>query len=253
MITIDIPQDTPAGRYSIVPVVTTPAPIPNPPIKPLGPGDIVVDLSRHNQVKDLFPKLKAAGVRGVILRATMGATGVDEKFVEYFELAEQSAFDFVGAYHLFLKESPWKDQANNFLNTLSTRHLSYPHTVDFEPRAGEVVTSTAQVRANFKPLLYELQDRIPFKPIVYTNGSSINRFMFGKETWLSQYPLHTAQYTTALRALIPSPWYESGVSWFAWQYDNGSESWSDRFDLAGLEDVPLDKNRYSGLPFATKE
>lgn len=253
MITVDIPENTPAGRYTITPVVTTPAPIPNPPIKPLGPGDIVVDISRHNQVKDLFPKLKDAGVRGVILRATMGHMGVDEKFLEYWELAEAQSFDFLGSYHLFIKESPWKEQANHFLNTLSTRHLTYPHTVDFEPRAGEVATSASQVSANFKPLLFELASRVQYKPIVYTNGWSINQFKFGKETWLSQFPLHTAQYTTALRPLIPSPWYENGISWSAWQYDNGSEAWSDRFDLPALENVPLDKNRYSGLPFVPKE
>lgn len=243
MIKVFIPDDTPPGNYDIVPVPTASTK------KPLGPGDLVVDLSRHNQVPDLFPKLKATGVRGVILRATMGNIGIDEKFFEYWELAEKQQFDYLGVYHLFVKETSGQSQAAHFLKTMGSRAVTYPHTIDFEPRSGEVIKSAAEVRASFQPLLDSIQQVVGYPPIVYSAGWAINAFKFEQETWLSHYPLHTAHYTTALKPFVPEPWHSNGNLWFAWQFDEGRQKWSSQFDLKGLEDVALDKNRYSGLPF----
>lgn len=47
-------------------------------MEPLQPGDIIIDISKHNGVID-FAKLKPH-VKGVILKATEGATVLDKKF-----------------------------------------------------------------------------------------------------------------------------------------------------------------------------
>src|SRR5690242_9118376 len=92
MITISIPDNTPAGNYTLVPVNPAPA----------GPdGDHGIDLSSFNDVKD-FLAVKNSGIKVVIHRATKGATGTDIQYLNRWPEIVAAKFDFYGIYHLFI-------------------------------------------------------------------------------------------------------------------------------------------------------
>jgi hypothetical protein len=75
-------------------------------------GELWVDLSRHNWPVDI-KAMKAAGVKRIYARATLGANGVDERWTDIRNavLAENMP---LGAYHLFIWNEDGERQADNF-------------------------------------------------------------------------------------------------------------------------------------------
>ena len=78
------------------------------------PTPLVIDLSHHNTVTD-FGKIAAAGIRGVIHKATEGVTFKDAEYGPRRQAAIGAGLIW-GAYH-FLRPGDMKAQAKFFLDT----------------------------------------------------------------------------------------------------------------------------------------
>src|SRR5215831_8774606 len=79
------------------------------------PINVVIDISHHQEDVD-FKKIKAAGIVGVIHKATEGFTFIDQRYDE----RRQEALDqdlLWGAYHFGIG-GDGQDQADHFLNTV---------------------------------------------------------------------------------------------------------------------------------------
>ena len=74
----------------------------------------IVDISHHNTVRD-FSEVAAAGIWGVIHKATQGSTYVDPEYRERRQLAGAQGLLW-GAYH-FNTGDPVKEQVDFFLDT----------------------------------------------------------------------------------------------------------------------------------------
>src|SRR3990167_4187654 len=75
-------------------------------------GELWVDLSRHNWPVSIA-QFKAAGVKRIYARATLGAGGVDDRWVDIRNAVLAEGLP-LGAYHLFIwNEDPLR-QADNF-------------------------------------------------------------------------------------------------------------------------------------------
>ena len=75
----------------------------------------VLDLSHYNKVKS-FQLMKAAGIVGVILKATEGTGMVDITYPGYFAAARSAGLQ-VGAYHFNTGENV-EEQVHHFLTTV---------------------------------------------------------------------------------------------------------------------------------------
>lgn len=75
-------------------------------------GELWVDVSRHNWPIDV-KAFKAAGVKCVYARATLGANGVDDRWVDIRNAVLAEGLD-LGAYHYFIWNEDGARQADNF-------------------------------------------------------------------------------------------------------------------------------------------
>src|SRR6185503_11313594 len=108
------------------------------------PGmNCVIDLSHHNNSVD-FTKLAAAGVLGVIHKATQGATGVDPLYAERKPQALAAGLLW-GAYH-FGDGSDGVMQADHFLTVVGT-DPSTLRVLDFESNPAGPTMSMEEARA----------------------------------------------------------------------------------------------------------
>ena len=121
----------------------------------------VVDLSHHNRSVD-FAKAKAAGILGIIHKATEGLTWSDNCFASRRKEA-QSAGLLWGAYHFGTGDDVTK-QANHFLQVAGTG----PDTLlvlDFEKNPNSSSMSLSQARCSAQPA-GEADRPTPSQPIV---------------------------------------------------------------------------------------
>src|SRR3972149_3739370 len=107
----------------------------------LAPGAEGIDVSRWQGTID-WPSVKAAGKVFAFIRASMGATGIDERFTANWQ-GGRAAGLLVGAYHYLPKEALGAAQADQFIAQLRQQGAGYgdlPPVVDVEPRSGEILT-----------------------------------------------------------------------------------------------------------------
>ena len=88
-----------------------------------------IDISHHQGNPD-FRRVKAAGIRYVILKATEGVDYVDPCFVANIKAAQAAGLP-VGAYH-FLRAGSAADQAAGFLAAIKPYRITWPVAVDVE-------------------------------------------------------------------------------------------------------------------------
>lgn len=175
------------------------------------PINVVVDLSHHNPSVD-FEKLKAAGIVGVIHKATQGLGFVDKQYAKRRQPALDAGLLW-GAYH-FGVGGDGSDQADFFLDTVGTD----PQTLlvlDYEPnhpgptmtldQAREFVEHTNNVAGRF-PGLY--------------SGHLIKEQLGGAapDPLLSKCFLWIAQYKGPQPLGIPATF----KTWTFWQYSDGT-------------------------------
>jgi lysozyme len=171
--------------------------------------NVVVDISHHNGNVDLT-KAKAAGIVGVIHKATQGTSMIDNMYQQNL-LKAQAAGLLWGAYH-FGTSGDGVAQADFFLSKANAD----PQTLlvlDYEPNGNSTMTLD-QARA-FVSRIKEVTGRFPG----FYSGSLIKEQLGGKpaDPVLSQCFLWIAQYGPAPKN-IPATW----PTWTFWQYTDGN-------------------------------
>ena len=171
--------------------------------------NVVVDISHHNGNVDLG-KAKAAGIVGVIHKATQGTSMVDKMYQQNRTKA-QAAGLLWGAYH-FATLADGAAQADFFLSKANADPQMLL-VLDFEPNGNSTMTLD-QARA-FVSRINDVTGKFPG----FYSGSLIKQLLGGKpvDPLLSQCFLWIAQYGPA-PTNIPATW----PTWTMWQYTDGN-------------------------------
>ena len=167
-----------------------------------------IDIS-HWQGNPDFARVKAAGVKYVILKATEGVDYVDPCFTANIGAALSAGLP-VGAYH-FLRAGSAADQAADFLAAIGPYSVTWPAAVDVEH-----AELTSLGRDQLTGMVLDFCARVKsagYQPAVYSNRN-----------WL-----YLAQYLDADRIRA------AGVPiWMAWYTDSNNPDNTDRSDLCDM-------------------
>jgi lysozyme len=171
--------------------------------------NVVVDISHHNGNIDLT-KAHAAGIVGVIHKATQGTTMTDNMYQQNRQKA-QAAGLLWGAYH-FGSAADGAAQADFFLSKANPDDKTLL-VLDYEPNGNSTMT-LAQAKA-FVTRIQQVTGKFPG----FYSGSLIKEQLGGKpaDPVLSQCFLWLAQYGPA-PTHIPATW----PTWTMWQYTDGN-------------------------------
>ena len=175
------------------------------------PVNVVVDLSHHNETVD-FAKMKAAGIVGVIHKATQGLTYVDETYADRRVEALECGLLW-GAYH-FGVAGDGSDQAQFFLDVTKPDRRTLL-VLDYEPNLTGPTMSLDQAR-EFVEHVGEATGRWPG---LYS-GHLIKEQLGGStppDSRLSKCFLWIAQYNGPRPLNVP-PTFRT---WTLWQYTDG--------------------------------
>jgi GH25 family lysozyme M1 (1,4-beta-N-acetylmuramidase) len=178
-------------------------------------GELWVDVSRHNWPVDI-QAFKAAGVRRVYARASIGAAGVDDRWQD-IRNAVLAAGLGLGAYHYFVWNEDPARQADNF-KRVTTDFFTEPPVVDAERRRNvptddpriflpEVVNKSV-ANVNLLALLHSLGGADLPVPGIYTS----------KAEWAAMFSLSAGDV----------------AQWWKWiaHYRNGADRWPEPLHLA---------------------
>jgi len=166
-----------------------------------------VDLSHFNAVRDLA-QTRAAGVIGVIHKATEGAGYTDPAFAVLRTLCASHGLLWA-SYH-FLRRGDAEAQMRHYLAVAKPAKgericLDYEHadcTLD-----------------DLKAAVGYLRSRAPSNPVTIYGGSLLEEHVGGNAIdWLAETSLWTAEYTTRSAPRWPSATWPR---WDLWQYSDG--------------------------------
>lgn len=173
------------------------------------PLNVIVDLSHHNGNVDLA-QAKAAGIVGVLHKATQGTGFVDPMYAGNRAKAQVAGLLW-GAYHFGVGEDG-VEQADFFLKTVqpSPRDLV---VLDFETNPQGPNMTLDQARA-FVSRIVEKLGRFPG----FYSGFFIKELLGAQsDPVLSKCWFWLSQYTPT--AVVPVNW----PSWTMWQYTDGGQ------------------------------
>jgi lysozyme len=183
---------------------------------------LVIDLSHWNGV-DTLADAKAAGIAGVIHKATEGSTYKDPTYAARRSEALSAGLLF-GAYH-FLRPGSMQQQADFFLS------VSQPDGATLLAADHE---DAGVSLGDLKAFLRAVADRCGHLPILYSGYVIKQQVGSSRDDELSRYALWLAQYTTGKPQWPTATW----PSWFLWQY-------SDKGKVAGING-DVDVNAFDG-------
>lgn len=172
------------------------------------PGqNVVIDLSHHNNAVD-FARVRAAGIVGVIHKATQGAKYVDPTYEErrVAALAEGLLW---GAYH-FGTGGDGERQADHFLDTVAPAATDLL-VLDYEDNPQGTTMSLDQARA-FVRRVANVAGRFPG---LYSGATIKRELGTAKDATLQQCWFWVSQYGP--KATVPPCW----KTWTMWQYTDG--------------------------------
>jgi lysozyme len=170
----------------------------------------VIDLSHHNTVTS-FANIKAAGVLGVVHKATQGTSFVDANYDENRAGAKAAGLMW-GAYH-FARKGDVADQVTHFLSVAGAQ-AGELLVLDFEPNTTEGTMTLAEAE-EFVALVRERTGRFPG---VYGGQSFLNETLGNNTTtMLAQCWLWVARYSSQF-PVVPPAW----PGFTLWQYTDGS-------------------------------
>jgi lysozyme len=206
------------------------------------------DLS-HWQGKPDFDKLKAAGIKFAISKATDGVS-VHDTFAS--DWANSKGKVYRGAYTWFKPEIPWQAQADKFIETVGPlEDDDLPLAVDFEQTTKIVGAPLLKAITDYVRYIAEKTGR---RPILYTGKYYWMQFVQDLDApdlveicdlWHAEYPrssAHGVQYDAALAALKSphpaKPWASRNIPPKLWQFDgdggltlpDGTDADFNRFD-----------------------
>lgn len=192
--------------------------------------DTVIDISHFNGSPD-WARVKAAGILGVIHKATQGSKSVDATFAAASTAIPAAGLLF-GAYHFGTGDEEGSAQAQFFLDTVKPG----AHTlcvIDYEPNP----SGTQMPLDHLFGWIETVQKATGRAPVVYGGKSAL----FGDvghatHPTLAACPLWIAEYNTLAEPVgIPSQIWST---WTLWQYaENGT--------VDGVNGN-VDRSRYNG-------
>jgi lysozyme len=181
----------------------------------------------------------------VILRATVGA-GADPLYEEnLFNIGDNA----IGAYHYFLSNIDWREQADNLM---TTAHDADFFALDFEKIYNEPSAYFAEDARHFVEFV---RDDTGKQVLFYSNPSTIQEWMFQYNVcwvrdyanlWVAQWPYHG---WNDILATIPDDWtwqprLPAGCEkWRFWQYSGDGNR---RGSFEGVESYDCDLDVFNG-------
>ena len=198
---------------------------------PLGYDIHGIDLSHYQSNVD-WDRLRAVDQLGdtiqfrfAFIKATEGLLIEDDMFDEHWEDAKDHQITR-GAYHYFLADRSPKLQAANFITSVSLKKGDLPPVVDIEETKNK---SKAEIVAQLKIFLAEIESHYKTKPIIYSNYNFIEDYLADD---FKNYPFWIAHYYHEEFTPIDS------INFLFWQH-------SDRSDLLGINGN-ADANIFTG-------
>ncbi len=189
-----------------------------------------IDISHHQGQID-WEELKDNGqidkypVRFIYVKATEGASIIDENFRDNFHQAREYGFTR-GAYHFYSVHSPAKAQAEFFIKNVKLENGDLPPVLDVEHKPKN--QSDEAFKASVLEWLEIVEKHYHIKPIIYTYYKFKLKYL--SDSAFDSYPYWIAHY------YVEQVEYEG--PWKFWQHtDNGR--------LAGIKGT-VDFNIYNG-------
>ncbi len=153
-----------------------------------------IDISHHQGDID-WQELRDKGtinklpIRFIMIKATEGATKVDENFKENFFQSREYGFTR-GAYHFYSVHSPAKAQAEFFLKTVKLENGDLPPVLDVEHKPKK--QSDAEFKKSILQWLNIVERHYGVKPIIYTYYKFKTRYL--NDPVFNSYPYWIAHY-----------------------------------------------------------
>lgn len=186
-----------------------------------------------------YDVMKASGARFIYIRATIGASGLDNKFVQNCYYSARYKIPRA-SYHLFKPERDPIEQANHFHNILSTAARVHGKW-DFAPAVDvEWVSNVTQseYEQSLKTFLETYVSLSGWTPVIYTRATFWNYYIGGHTLWANDYPLWVAHWGVD-KPSLPGPWKD----WLFWQ--SGGEPGKDY----GSPHEFIGVDQFNGGPF----
>jgi len=177
------------------------------------PVPVVVDLSHHNWDNGLQPDFaaaKAAGLQGVIAKASQGASYKDPTYAKTRALAKAQGLLW-GAYHFSTNAAP-EAQINNFLDSANVEDGDL-FAIDFE-RNEQDPQNSASPGVGLQ-LLKLCQAKIGRAPVLYTGSYMYDLFGKTPQPDFAAYRVWWARYGPAPKV------HPSWQAYLLWQYTDG--------------------------------
>lgn len=177
-----------------------------------------------------FVKMKNAGAKFVIFKATQGKSYTDRVFTGSYE---DASILIRGAYHFLDWSATAAQQAEHFLAKIANVKLDFPPIVDYEYRTNAPSRSVAI--GMLETFVKTVEARTGRVPIIYTAPAYWNEFGSKAAAW-KKYPLWIANYKVTKPA-IPLPW----TDYLMWQYTDSGDG-----EAFGTETKEIDLNVFNG-------
>lgn len=169
--------------------------------------DAIIDISHYQSNVD-FLALKAAGIIGVIHKATEGRTAKDALCAPRRKLANSAGLLF-GTYH-FGTNGDVSQQIANYLQGYNNGDLC---VLDVEKSGKDGSTSMTLQQAEIFASAIEIYTGRP--PMIYGGGDYLRDVLKPPASSpLARCPLWWAQYSNTAPTRLPAPW----KAWALWQY-----------------------------------
>jgi len=167
----------------------------------------VLDISHHNNVTS-WEQVKAAGIVGIIHKATEGTSYTDNQYLPRAKQALNAGLLW-GAYH-FANNSDVEAQVNQFLRVVGIDNETL-YALDWEDEPNGKTMSRDQA----KRFLQLLEERTGRKGVVYSGNRAKEALGKDHDEYFGAHRLWLAQYGSTPQAQVS--WDEIWL----WQYSDG--------------------------------
>ena len=153
-----------------------------------------IDISHHQGDID-WDELREKGminetpIRFIMIKATEGATKIDDNFEDNFYQAREYGFTR-GAYHFYSVHSPAKQQANFFINKVKLEKGDLPPVLDVEHKPKN--QTDEEFKASVLEWLEIVERHYGVKPIIYTYYKF--KLQYLSDPVFDEYPYWIAHY-----------------------------------------------------------
>lgn len=195
----------------------------------------VVDLSHYNNVTS-FPAVAAAGVWGIIHKATQGVGYVDSRYALRRPVALAAKLLW-GAYH-FNTGDPISDQVKFFIDHAQP-DVNTLMVLDYEDYRQSNMNINGAVE-----FLHLLEQQLGRKGALYSGNrvkETIGTLNATDKAYLCSHRLWLCQYGP--KAILPSGWN----NWWLWQF-TGDGIGPTPHSVPGIQGSQLDINTFAGTP-----